>query len=81
MAPTPGRAGEAERARAGAPATRERFEQAADLALADARPSGDNAFKIPLVRRTLVRTLVELTATNGSAFNSSATNDPARGGS
>jgi xanthine dehydrogenase YagS FAD-binding subunit len=33
------------------------FRRAADAALADARPSGDNAFKIELARRILVRAL------------------------
>lgn len=33
------------------------FRQAAEIALADARPSGDNAFKIELARRIVVRAL------------------------
>ena len=65
VAHKPWRAVEAERVLAGAPAIRAVFEAAADAALADARPGGDNAFKIPLVRRTMVRTLVGLTAAPG----------------
>lgn len=41
------------------------FEQAADLLLEDARGFGENDFKIPLVRRTLLATLCD--ATGGSA--------------
>ena len=33
------------------------FQEAAAAALADARPSGDNAFKIELARRVVVRAL------------------------
>jgi xanthine dehydrogenase YagS FAD-binding subunit len=33
------------------------FAKAAELALAEARPSGDNAFKIELARRILARAL------------------------
>jgi len=33
------------------------FREAAQAALADARPSGDNAFKIELARRIVVRAL------------------------
>jgi xanthine dehydrogenase YagS FAD-binding subunit len=33
------------------------FRRAADSALADARPSGDNQFKIELARRVIVRAL------------------------
>jgi len=38
------------------------FERAADAALAEARPSGANAFKIALARRILVRALVRAAA-------------------
>ena len=34
------------------------FEQAAGTALADAMPSGDNAFKIELARRIVIRALL-----------------------
>jgi len=57
VAAKPWRAREAEAALAGQPASPDAFSQAATLALAEARPSGDNAFKIDLARRLLVRTL------------------------
>ncbi len=53
----PWRCREAEAALAGKPASVESFRAAADAALADARPSGDNAFKIELARRIVVRAL------------------------
>ncbi len=53
----PWRAREAEATLAGAPAGPEAFRRAADVALAEARPSGDNAFKIELARRIVVRAL------------------------
>ena len=53
----PWRSREAEAALRGQPATVETFRRAADIALADAKPSGDNAYKIELARRILVRTL------------------------
>ncbi|MFJ4675536.1 FAD binding domain-containing protein [Kitasatospora sp. NPDC088783] len=60
----PWRARRAERVLRGAPATEESYRAAADAELADARPleglDGGNAFKIPLLRRTLAATLREL---------------------
>ncbi len=53
----PWRAREAERALAGQACGEETFRAAAGAALADARPSGDNAFKIELARRIIVRAL------------------------
>lgn len=53
----PWRAREAEAALAGALPRREAFGRAAEIALADARPSGDNAFKIELARRIVLRAL------------------------
>ncbi|MFF8798618.1 MULTISPECIES: FAD binding domain-containing protein [unclassified Methylobacterium] len=53
----PWRAREAEAVLSGAEPTEARFREAADAALAAARPSGDNAFKIELARRLIVRTL------------------------
>ncbi len=53
----PWRAREAERALFGQVCDEAAFLAAADAALADARPSGDNAFKIELARRIVVRTL------------------------
>lgn len=57
VAPKPWRAREAEASLRDAPATAEAFSRAADLALAEARPSGDNAFKIELARRIVARAL------------------------
>ena len=37
------------------------FEQAADVLLKDAKGYGDNDFKVPLMRRTLIHCLEELT--------------------
>jgi xanthine dehydrogenase YagS FAD-binding subunit len=53
----PWRAGAAEQELTGKTATRHAFERAAEAALADARPLRDNAFKIVLARRTIVRAL------------------------
>ena len=57
VAPKPWRAVEAEAALAGATAGREAYSRAAEAALAAARPSGDNAYKIELARRIIVRAL------------------------
>ncbi|HLG82650.1 MAG TPA: xanthine dehydrogenase family protein subunit M [Bradyrhizobium sp.] len=57
VAAKPWRAREAEAALAGQEATTQNFRRAADVALAAARPSGDNAFKIELARRIVVRAL------------------------
>lgn len=57
VAAKPWRAREAEAALAGTPASTEAFTKAAELALADAAPSGDNAFKIELARRIVARAL------------------------
>ena len=51
----PWRAREAEALLAGQTPTVEAFRRAAEAALADARPSGDNAYKIELARRIAVR--------------------------
>jgi xanthine dehydrogenase YagS FAD-binding subunit len=53
----PWRAREAERLLAGREPNRTAFGEAAQAALADAMPSGDNAFKIELARRMVIRTL------------------------
>ncbi|WP_342152472.1 xanthine dehydrogenase family protein subunit M [Methylorubrum sp. SB2] len=58
----PWRAREAESVLAGAEVSEATFRQAADSALAEARPSGDNAFKIELARRLIVRTLTRAAA-------------------
>jgi len=57
VAAKPWRAREAEVALTGAPPRREAFVRAAGIALADARPSGHNAFKIELARRIVLRAL------------------------
>ncbi len=61
VAPVPWRAARAEAALRGAPATEEVFGRAAEAELADAQPLPGNAFKVPLARNTLVRTLLDLT--------------------
>ena len=61
VAHVPWRARKAEAVLRGARATEEIFRQAADAELADAQPLRDNAFKVPLARNTLVRTLLDLT--------------------
>lgn len=57
VAPKPWRAREAEQMLAGAPAGEPLFRRAAEAALAEAKASGDNAFKIELARRIVVRAL------------------------
>jgi xanthine dehydrogenase YagS FAD-binding subunit len=72
----PWRAQEAERILIGAPAETPAFRRAAEAALADAKPSGDNAYKIELARRVVVRALAlaaagtpeRLSALPGSPF-------------
>ena len=58
VAPKPWRAHPAEDFLVGKPASEETFAEAARLALKDARPSGDNAFKIELARRLVLRALI-----------------------
>ncbi|MPQ99291.1 xanthine dehydrogenase family protein subunit M [Modestobacter sp. I12A-02628] len=66
VAHKPWRATRAEQALRGGPATPDAFAAAAAEELADARPQpgidGGNGFKVPLVTRTLVATLRDLTA-------------------
>jgi xanthine dehydrogenase YagS FAD-binding subunit len=62
IATKPWRSREAERQLVGKPATEATFRAAADAALAAARPHKDNAFKVTLAKRTLVRALTEVTA-------------------
>ena len=57
VAAKPWRARAAEQVLAGARPGIDAFRRAADAALADAKPSGDNLFKIELARRILVRAL------------------------
>jgi xanthine dehydrogenase YagS FAD-binding subunit len=60
VAPKPWRAWKAEAALRGAPATEETFRRAAEAELADAQPLPGNAFKVPLARNAIVRTLLDL---------------------
>jgi len=69
VAPAPWRATRAEAALRGAPATEEEFRRAADAELAGAQPLRDNAFKIPLVRNVVVRTLLDLTVDDRPAVD------------
>jgi len=57
VATKPWRAKAAEAALIGKPATLDSFQRAAQVAFEDARPQADNAFKLELGRRTLVRAL------------------------
>ncbi len=57
VAMKPWRAREAEQILAGARAEPSSFHRAAEAALAGAKPSGDNAFKIELAKRVVVRAL------------------------
>ena len=58
----PWRSHEAEAALLGKPATAAAFKAAAEAALAKAKPRKDNAFKVELARRCLVRSLKTATA-------------------
>ena len=62
VAAKPWRARTAEAALVGMKPDREHFRHAAELALAAAEPSGDNAFKIELARRIVVRALTQAAA-------------------
>ncbi|MEV6227684.1 xanthine dehydrogenase family protein subunit M [Saccharopolyspora shandongensis] len=61
VATVPWRLPAVEEALRGAPATPESFEAAASLAADGARPLSGNAFKVSLLKRTVVRALLELT--------------------
>ncbi|GAA3070967.1 FAD binding domain-containing protein [Streptosporangium carneum] len=60
VAHVPWRAETAEAALRGSAATEAGFADAVDAELAAARPLPDNAFKVPLARNVLVRTLIDL---------------------
>ncbi|HTD33356.1 MAG TPA: xanthine dehydrogenase family protein subunit M [Candidatus Elarobacter sp.] len=60
VAHKPWRATQAENALRGAAADEQTFRRAIDAELAEARPLRDNAFKVPLARNVVVRTLLEL---------------------
>ena len=78
VAAKPWRAREAEVLLADAAPDEAAFQRAADAALAEARPSGDNAFKIELAKRIVVRALMlatvgtpdQLSAVPASPFGS-----------
>jgi xanthine dehydrogenase YagS FAD-binding subunit len=59
VATVPGRLPAVEAALRGAPATVESFEAAADVAAEGAKPLRDNGFKVSLLKRTIVRALLE----------------------
>jgi xanthine dehydrogenase YagS FAD-binding subunit len=60
VAHKPWRATKAEEALRGEPAKEANFRAAADIELEDAEPLGENAFKVPLARNVITRTLLEL---------------------
>jgi xanthine dehydrogenase YagS FAD-binding subunit len=60
VAHKPWRATTAEDALRGARTNQDSFRAAAEAELADARPLAGNAFKIPLARNVIVRTLLDL---------------------
>ncbi len=60
VAHKPWRATSAEEALRGEPANEANFRAAADIELESAEPLRDNAFKVPLVRNVIARTLLEL---------------------
>ncbi|MBW0104990.1 xanthine dehydrogenase family protein subunit M [Pseudonocardia sp. KRD291] len=61
VASVPWRLRTVEAALRGSPATQASFEAAAEAAAEGARPLSDNAFKVSLMKRTVVRALLELT--------------------
>jgi xanthine dehydrogenase YagS FAD-binding subunit len=62
VAHKPWRNREAEALLEGKPATRENFQAAADLIVAEAKPQSENGFKIDLARRAIVRGLEQAAA-------------------
>jgi xanthine dehydrogenase YagS FAD-binding subunit len=62
VAHAPWRAEQAEAALRGGAATADAFAAAADAELAAAAPLRDNAYKVPLARNLIIRTLMELSA-------------------
>jgi xanthine dehydrogenase YagS FAD-binding subunit len=60
VAHRPWRSGKAEDALRGRAAGEESFRAAAEIELADAAPLRDNAYKVPLARNVMTRTLLEL---------------------
>ena len=88
VAARPWRVEAAEAALAGAAPGAEAFRRAAEIALAEARPSGENGFKIELARRIVVRALTlaaagtpaRLPALPASPFAAAVTPAPLSGG-
>jgi xanthine dehydrogenase YagS FAD-binding subunit len=62
VATRPWRSREAEAALTGRPARTETYREAAEAALAGAQPRRDNAYKVELAKRTLLRTLEDVGA-------------------
>jgi xanthine dehydrogenase YagS FAD-binding subunit len=60
VAHKPWRATKAEEALRGEPASEANFRAAADIELENAEPLRDNAFKVPLARNVMTRTLLDL---------------------
>jgi xanthine dehydrogenase YagS FAD-binding subunit len=60
VAHKPWRAMKAEEALRGEPVNEANFRAAAEIELEDARPLSENAFKVPLARNVITRTLLEL---------------------
>jgi xanthine dehydrogenase YagS FAD-binding subunit len=58
VAHKPWRSGEAEAALSGKPASEESFRRAAEAALNDAKPLAQNAYKVELAKRAIVRALM-----------------------
>jgi xanthine dehydrogenase YagS FAD-binding subunit len=65
VATVPWRLPAVESALRGAPATLTSFEQAASVAADGAKPLSANSFKVPLLKRTVLRALLELTDGSG----------------
>ena len=65
VAHIPWRATRAEEVLRGAPANEASFAAAAEAELAQAEPLRENAFKVPLARNLIVRTLLDLTDNDG----------------
>ncbi|GAA2347301.1 xanthine dehydrogenase family protein subunit M [Saccharopolyspora halophila] len=65
VATVPWRLSAVEDALRGGPATTEAFEAAAERAVEDAKPLAHNGFKVSLLKRTIVRALLELTEGSG----------------
>jgi xanthine dehydrogenase YagS FAD-binding subunit len=67
VATKPWRCAEAESTLVGQAASESAFQHAADVALQEARPRRDNAFKVELAKRTVVAAFRELMDRSGTA--------------